>query len=157
MISPRTLTSILKKGRSQYELKASEFRGNAKNKKIVPQRKFKVSKVTWGPVPTKEKKSLSKKLKLKDDIKAEIHSERKGLANKENSSKEENPIATEVEVPKKRGRKPKVKVENMATSVVVGEGTENEDIVKEKPKRGRKPKIKPPVQVQDKDSESKTE
>eukprot|EP00092_Neocalanus_flemingeri_P012486 GFUD01013459.1.p1 GENE.GFUD01013459.1~~GFUD01013459.1.p1 ORF type:complete len:2839 (+),score=729.45 GFUD01013459.1:442-8517(+) len=159
IISPRTLTSILKKGRSQFELKASDFRGKAtKNQKIVPQKKFKVSKVTWGPVPPKEKKS-SKKMKLKDDVKAAIHFEKKGHANKENSGKEETPIVEEVKVPKKRGRKPKVKVENTASPVVVEEVTKKETVDKEKPRRGRKPKIKPPVtvQLQDTDIEPQTE
>ena len=61
-----------------------------------------------------------------------------------------------MKVPKKRGRKPKVKVEITTQSALVEE-EKKEVIEKEKPKRGRKPKIKPPVQTQVKEEEPKTE
>merc|ERR1712013_674440 len=70
IISPRTLTSILKKGKSPYEEKSLNFFGKNKNQKTIPQKKFKVSKVTWGPVPSKTKKT-PRKAKLKGENKAD--------------------------------------------------------------------------------------
>ena len=145
VISPRTLTSILKKGKSPYGEKSVNFFGKTKNQKIIPQKKFKVSKVTWGPVPSKAKKT-PRKARLKGENKAD----------KENTDKKEAEIQPEVKVPKKRGRKPKVKVEITIQSAL-DEEEKKEVIEKEKPKRGRKPKIKPPVQTQVKEEEPKTE
>jgi len=145
IISPRTLTSILKKGKSPYEEKSLDLFGKTKNQKVIPQRKFKVSKVTWGPPPTKGKRT-PKKAKLKESIKAD----------KENTDTEEIPKLPEVKVPKKRGRKPKIKVENTAPPAVIDEEKKTEVVEKVKPKRGR-PKSKPPVQVEVKEVEPKTE
>ena len=75
---------------------------------------------------------------------------------KENTDKKEAETQPEAKVPKKRGRKPKVKAE-MTTPPVVVEEEKKEVSEKEKPKRGRKPKIKPPVQTQDKVEEQTTE
>merc|ERR1711915_26671 len=130
-ISPRTLTSILKKGKSSFNSKGLDFFGKTKSQKSTPQRKFKVSKVTWGPVPSKAKKP-PKKVKTKSP-----DAEQK-RANKENS--ETN--TEEAKVPKKRGRKPKPK-----PSLNPSDKISKEVVGTEKKKRGRKPKIKVPQEI----------
>merc|ERR1711915_738493 len=117
-ISPRTLTSILKKGKSSFDSKGLDFFGKTKSQKSTPQRKFKVSKVTWGPVPSKAKKP-PKKVKTKSP-----DAEQK-RANKENS--ETN--TEEAKVPKKRGRKPKIKPtqENSTNEQEIVQNTETKN------------------------------
>ena len=110
-----SLMSPAKKSPTDLKIKASDFRSRGKLKKVSTPKKFKVNKVTWGPVPLKEKKKKTSPVKPKND------------------GSSQSP--TEVKIPKKRGRKPKKKPETLDAA-----GDPLPEVPKVKAKRGRKPK-----------------